>query len=269
MQNLETLQARYDVLESLIDTAEQNRNDLYTSQRQRLAKVLQKFFTPEEGDTIKYSYSSIRVFSTGSDDAFINIYVNDSWNDDEEKEYTGLFVNNYSFRTEEMSEWVIERFEKQAHYARLAVDFQDDILAEMNQVVGESNKLLVPVYDDLRDLKRERKEVTEQIDAIRKQARLKALMSEEGLKIEGVEKEKWNGETYREFPYFQVKFDWTLRDIVGLRIDKVSPSGKSADITVKVLSWNQKEHQVVPTDKKIERVRMDKIDEFLRFNQLA
>jgi uncharacterized coiled-coil protein SlyX len=269
MQNLETLQARYDVLESLIDTAEQNRNDLYTSQRQRLAKVLEKFFTPEEGDTVKVSYASVEIASANSNDSFMTIYVNDSWNDNDEKEYTNLVISNYSFRTEEMAEWVVERFEKQAHYTRIAVDFQDDILAEMNQEVGESNEILDNIYSNLNEMIRERKEVTEQIDAIRKEARLKALMSEEGLEINGVEKEKVSGETYRVFPYFQVKFDWTLRDIRGLRIDRVSASGKSADITVKLNTWDHIKQKVVITDKKIEGVRMDKIDQFLRFNQLA
>ena len=268
MQNLETLQARYDVLESLIDTAEQNRNDIYTAQRQRLAKVLEKFFTPEEGDTVKISHSSVQVFSGNSNDPFISMYVDDSWNDQDEKEYTKLYVSNYSFRTDEMADWVIERFEKQAHYARLAVDFQDDIVAEMNQVVGESNEILTPVYDDLRDMKRERREVSEQIGAIRKEARMKALMSEEGLELEGFERERF-GETYREFPDLQVKFDWTLRSIRGLRIDRVSASGKSADITVKVKRWDYSKQDEVITDEKIERVRMDKIEEFLRYNQLA
>ena len=269
MQNLDTLLSRYDFLESLIQTAEQNRNGIYVSQRQRLAKVLEKFFTPEEGDTIKYSHSSIQVFPTGSNDSFINIYVNDSWNDDEKKEYTDLYVSNYSFRTEEMSEWVIERFEKQAHYARIAVDFQDDIVAEMNQVLSENRELLLNIYSNLSEIKKEKKQITEQIDAIRKEARMKALMSEQGLEIEGVEKEKWNGETYREFPDLQVKFDWILRSIRGLRIDKVSASGKSADITVKMKRWDYIKQAEVLTDEKIERVRMDKIDQFLRFNQLA
>ena len=269
MQNLETLQARYDVLESLIDTAEQNRNDIYTAQRQRLAKVLETFFTPEEGDTIKYSHSSVQVFSGDSNDSFITIYVNDSWTEDDEKEYTGLYVSNYSFRTDDMAEWIVERFEKQAHYARLAVDFQDDILGEMNQVVGEFNRLLVPVYDDLRDMKRERREVSEQIDAIRKEARMKALMSEEGLEIKAIEKERWNGETYEVFPDLQVKFDWILRSIRGLRIDRVSASGKSADITVKVKRWDYNKQEEVIAAEKIERVRMDNIDSFLRYNNLA
>ena len=268
MTNLDTLQARQEVLDSLIDTAEQNRKGIYETQRQRLAKVLEKFFTPEEGDTVKVSHSSVQVFSGDSNDSFITIYVDDSWNDQDEKEYTKLYVSNYSFRTDEMAEWIIERFEKQAHYARLAVDFQDDILAEMNQVVEESNKLLVPVYGQLRDMKRERREVSEQISAIRKEARMKALMSEAGLELEGVERERW-GETYREFPDLQVKFDWTLRSIRGLRIDRVSASGKSADITVKVKRWDYKKQEEVIAEEKIERVRMDNIDSFLRYNQLA
>jgi hypothetical protein len=198
----------------------------------------------------------------------MTIYVNDNWNENDEKEYTNLLISNYSFRTEEMADWVVERFGKQAHYASLAVDFQDDILAEMNQVVGESNEILTPVYDDLRDMKRERREVSEQISAIKKEARMKALMSEEGLELEGFERERF-GETYREFPDLQVKFDWTLRSIRGLRIDRVSASGKSADITVKLKRWDYNKQEEVITDEKIERVRMDNIDQFLRNNQLA
>jgi len=268
MQNLDTLQARYDVLESLIQTAEHNRKDIYETQRQRLAKVLEKFFTPEEGDTVEISHSSVNVCTGDSNDSFMNIYVEDSWNENDEKEYTNLYVTNYSFRTGEMAEWIVERFEKQAHYARIAVDFQDDILAEMNQVVEEFNNLLNNIYTNLSEIKRERKEVTEEIDAIRKEARMKALMSEEGLEIEGVERERW-GDTYREFPDLQVKFDWTLRSIRGLRIDRVSASGKSADITVKTKRWDYTKQEEVIAEEKVERVRMDNIDQFLRYNQLA
>lgn len=268
MVKLDTLQARYDVLESLIETAEQNRNEIYTEERQRLAKVLEKFFTPQEGDTIKFGHTSVQVYSGDVNDPFITMYVDDSWNDQDEKEFTKLYVNNYSFRTDEMAEWIVERFEKQAHYARIAVDFQDDILAEMNQVLADNKELLLSVYSDLGQMKRERREVAEEIAAIKKEARMKALMSEEGLEIEGVERERW-GETYREFPDLQVKFDWVLRSIRGLRIDRVTASGKSADITVKVKRWDFNEQKEVITDEKIERVRMDNIDEFLRYNQLA
>ena len=268
MVKLDTLQARYDVLESLIDTAEQKRNDIYTVERQRLAKVLEKFFTPEEGDTVRVSHASVEVTDSNSGETLMNIYVNDSWNEDDDKEYTGLYISNYSFRTEEMAEWIVKRFEKQAHYARIAIDFQDDIIAEMNQVLADNKELLLSVYSDLSKMKRERKEVTEEINAIRKETRLKALMSEEGLEIEGVERERW-GETYREFPDLQVRFDWILRSIRGLRIDRVSSSGKSADITVKVKRWDYKKQEEVIADEKIERVRMDNIDQFLRNNQLA
>ena len=168
MQNLDTLLSRYDELESLIQTAEQNRKDIYSAQRQRQAKVLEKFFTPEEGDTVKVSYASVEIASANSNDSFMTIYVNDSWNDNDEKEYTNLVISNYSFRSEEMAEWVVERFEKQAHYTRIAVDFQDDILAELNQEVGESNEMLYNIYSNLNEMIREKSQITKEIDAIRK-----------------------------------------------------------------------------------------------------
>ena len=99
MQNLDTLLSRYDELESLIQTAEQNRKDIYSAQRQRQAKVLEKFFTPEEGDTIKYGHCSVEISSTNSNDSFMTIYVNDNCNDNDEKEYTGLYVSSFSFRS--------------------------------------------------------------------------------------------------------------------------------------------------------------------------
>ena len=96
---------------------------------------------------------------------------------------------------------------------------------------------------------------------------MKALMSEEGLDLDGFERESF-GKTYRVFPDLQVKFDWTLRSIRGLKIDRVSASGKSADITVKVLRWDYNKQEEILTDEKIERVRMDNIERFLRYNNI-
>ena len=120
-----------------------------------------------------------------------------------------------------------------------------------------------------KELRKEATQIQEEIKAIEKEARTKALMSEEGLEIKGVEKTRYNGEsTYIEYPDLQVKFDWTLRSIRGLRIDRVSTSGKSADITVKVKRWDYNKQEEVVADEKIERVRMDNIDTFFRRNNI-
>ena len=273
MTKLEKLNARLGELSTLLDAIDAARGKLYDQERMDLANVLEKFFTPEEGDAVDCSHQSVNIRKKGADkyDHFLTIYVDDSWNEDDTKSYNKLYISNSSFRTDEISEWVIERFEKQAHYSRIAVDFQDDILAEMNQITSDFNALYTELAKPAKALRKEAREIREEINAIEKEARLKALMSEEGLEIKGIERERW-GSTYTEYPDLEVKWDWTVRNVRGLRIDRTSASGKSADITVKVKrdQWSDDGSVLrdVIVDQQIERVRMDKIESFLRFNQI-
>lgn len=272
MTQLETLNARYEKLQRLISAIEGARKRILTSEREELQKVLEKYFIAEDGDVVKCSHSGVRVLKEGANDydSFIQINVNDAWDEDDRLEYTGFYINNYSFRTSEIAQWVVDIFQKQAHYTLIALDFQDDIIAEMNLITKEANRRLQEIGSPNREFKKECKEILEQIQAIEKEARFKALMTEEGLEIRGVEKTRYYGEsTYIEYPDLQVRFDWTLRGIRGLRIDKVSASGKSADITVKVKRWDPISKEEVLTDEKIERVRMDNIESFLRYNSIS
>lgn len=274
MSKLEKLNARLGKLNTLLDAIDASRSKLYDQERMDLANVLEKFFTPEGDDVVECSHSSVNIRVKGADsfsNYFLTIYADDSWDENDTKTYTKLYVSNSSFRTDEMSEWIVERFEKQAHYTRIAVDFQDDILAEMNQITQHFNALYTEIAKPAKELRKEAREIREEINAIEKEARLKALMSEEGLEIKGIERERW-GDTYIEYPDLEVKWDWTVRNVRGLRIDRTSASGKSADITVKVKrdQWSDDGTVLrdVIVDQKIERVRMDKIESFLRFNQI-
>ena len=274
MSKLQKLNARLDELTTLLDAIDAARSKVRDQERVDLSNVLQKYFTAEEGDLVECGYTSVNIRKKGSDkyDNFLTFYVDDSWNDDDSKTYTKLYVSNSSFRTDEMSEWIVERFEKQAHYTRIAVDFQDDILAEMNRIAEDVDALLMEISKPAKELRKEYRKVFEEIQAIQKAARLEALMSEEGLEVPGTERERF-GETYREFPDLQVKWDWTIRSVRGLRIDRMSASGKSADITVKVKRgrWVNEDRDYVEqiVDEKIERVRMDNIDSFLRSNNIS
>jgi hypothetical protein len=268
MQNLDTLQARYDVLESLIKGYEEKLDDTFKASRQQQAKVLEKYFTPIGGDTIRYSHDSIQVSTKNSDYSFIDIYLNGEWNKEDEKEYTGLYISNYSFRTDEIAEWVVERFEKQAYYSRVALDSQNDILAELNELAKEYAQMADEIATPLRKIRRERREVTEQIDAIRREIQLEKLMSEEGIEIEGVERERF-GDTFIEYPSLEAKVDWTLHDIRNIKINRVTSSGKSADITVKVRRWDYRTQDYVIRAEEISRVRMANINKFLRYNNIA
>ena len=277
MTKLQKLNARLEELNTLTSAIDAARSKVYDQERMDLANVLEKFFTAEEGDVVECSHGSVNVRRRGDDkfNNFLTVYVDDSWNDNDTKSYTKLYISNSSFRTDGVGEWIVERFEKQAHYSRIAVDFQDDILAEMNQITAATNKLMVEISKPAKALRKEAREIQEEIQAIEKQARLEALMSEEGLEIKGAEKKRWSdsNETYFEFPDLEVKWDYTLRSIRGLRIDRMSASGKSADITVKVKrgEWIPSSDEWIEkiVDQKVDRVRMDKIESFLRYNLIS
>ena len=273
MTKLEKLQTRLGQLNTLLDAIDAAAAKVYEQERMDLANVLEKFFTPEEGDKVDCSYSSVNIRKKGANkyDHFLTIYVDDSWNENDTKTHIKLYISNTSFRTDEISEWVVERFEKQAHYTRIAVDFQDDILAEMNQVTDAANQLVVEISKPRKELRKEATQIQTEIKAIEKEARLKALMSEQGLEIKGIERERY-GRSFVEFPDLEVKWDWTIRNVRGLRIDRTSASGKSADITVKIRreEWIPSSNEWIEKiiEQKVERVKMDKIESFLLFNQI-
>lgn len=276
MSKLEKLNNRYSQLKDLLDTIDAATRKIDADTRAKQQEVLERYFTAEEGDTVECSYTTVSIRRADSDKyaSFLDIYVDYEWNDTG-REFTNLYISNSSFRTNEISEWTADRFASQAHYTRLAVDFQDDILAELNQIAQEARELIKDVNTPARELRKESSEVSKEIQAIEKEARQKALMSEEGLTIEGKQVESYwkKGEFNTVYPDLQVKFDWTLRSIRGLRIDRLSASGKSADITVKVKRdrWTEDgsvlREQII--EEKVERVRMENIDSFLRSNNIT
>lgn len=277
MTHLEKLNARYEEIQDLLQINSTAGDEIHDAGREKQQAVLEKYFTAEEGDIVECSYSSISVRRASSPDrwsSFLDMYVEDQWNSDG-RVYTNFYISNSSFRTSEIEEWVAERFASQAHYSRIAIDFKDDILAELNQIVAETRKMYKEVHATTGELKEESKKLREEIESIERQARVEALSSKEGLVIKGREVESYwkKGEFRTEFPDLKVKFDCTIRSVRGLRIDKMSASGKSADITVMVKrdQWTQDgsvlRDQIV--EEQIERVRMENIEAFLRQNSIA
>jgi hypothetical protein len=272
MTNLEQLTARRDQIEKLVDAIDGALQKIYDKEKEQLADVLARYFTPEKGDEIEFSHSSVNVRRKGQDryNSFLDLYLNDEWTENG-RVFTGFYISNSSFRTNSVSDWAADRFTSQAYYTRLVVDFQDDILAEMNQICEVSREMMREVGKPKKELEKEARNIREVIKIIEKEARLKALMSEEGLEVKGVEKKRhWNDTTYIEYPDFQVKFDWTIHSVRGIKVDKVSASGKSADIIVKVKrdQYSQDGSVVrdVLIDQEVKRVRMENIDRFLNYN---
>lgn len=174
MYILQALQTRYDdVLKSINNVVVETR-ELYEQERAINQATLEKFFTPQEDDEIRFSHSNLQVFTKKSlrsmftSYPFITINVQDSYDGMGEKTWTNLYVDTDGYESVGVDESVAERFEKQAYYTLMAIDFEDDIIAEFNQTrdkTKESSRLInLPVGK----LSREAENLREEIDTLRK-----------------------------------------------------------------------------------------------------
>ena len=270
MTNLElqNLEASLDKVNKSITELENQREKIYADARERMKEVLKEFITPYGDDELRISSNRIEVLPKGSNWELASIYVKDDWKADG-TEYTDMYMTVGSFRTETMEEWVVERFQKLTYYAQAIVDFKDDILARFNQIEEDKSKAYDAYNPEMRELRKEARELNEIISDEKERRKIEKL-SKEGVEFKGRKREGWNGETYIEYPDFQAKFDGRWHGVRGIQILRTSASGKSADvrITIKGTKYNVGgEITKELMSKDVMRVRMENVLKFVNYNE--
>ena len=270
MTNLElqNLENRLDKVNQSITELEKQGDKIYAEARERMKAVLKEFITPYGDDELSISNRRIEVYPKGSNWELVSIYVKDNW-DSDGIEYTDMYMNVGSFRTETMEEWVVERFQKLTYYAQAIVDFKDDILARFNQIEDEKSERYSAINPQMRELRKQGRELNETISDEKDRRKLE-MLSNEGVEFKGRKREGWNGETYIEYPDFQAKFDERWHGVRGIKILRTSASGKSADvrITIKGTKYNVGgEITKELMSKDVMRVRMENVLKFVNHNE--
>ena len=267
LQNLET---RLDKVNKSITELEKQGDRIYADARERMKAVLKEFITPYGDDELRISDRRIEVYPKGSSNGWelASIYVKDDWKADG-TDYTDMYISVGSFRTETMEEWVVERFQKLTYYSQAVVDFKDDILARFNQIQEDKSKAYDAYTPEMRELRKQAKELNETISDEKERRKIEKL-SNEGVEFKGRKREGWNGETYIEYPDFQAKFDERWHGVRGIKILRTSASGKSADvrITIKGTKYNvggEITKEMMSHD--VMRVRMENILKFVNYNE--
>ena len=265
LQNLET---RLDKVNKSITELEKQRDRIYAQTNERMKAVLKEFITPHGDDELRIASRRIEVYPKGSNWELTSIYVKDNWNS-KGTDYTDMYMSVGSFRTETMEEWVVERFQKLTYYAQAIVDFKDDILARFNQIEEDKSKAYDAYNPEMRELRKEARELNEIISDEKERRKIEKL-SKEGVEFKGRKREGWNGETYIEYPDFQAKFDERWHGVRGIQILRTSASGKSADvrITIKGTKYNVGgEITKELMSKDVMRVRMENVLKFVNYNE--
>jgi len=269
MTNLElqNLENSLDQVNQSITELEKQNSTLYTRANESKKKVLESFINGYGDDDVRFSANRIDIYPSTGNWELATIYVKDNWGADG-TEYTDMYMSVGSFRTETMEEWVVERFQKLTYYAQAIVDFKDDILPRFNQIEEDKSKAYDAYTPEMRELRKQAKEINETISNEKERRKLEKL-SNEGVEFKGRKREGWNGETYIQYPNFQAKVNERWNGIKSIKILKTSASGKSADVevTYKGTKYNADGTQETAwVSHNVNRVRMENILEFVNYN---
>jgi len=161
----------------------------------------------------------------------------------------GLGSSSYS---EHYDKDTMNRFVFNGRLAQLIIDFQDDILGAINKIYDKTRAEFDKLNNELSGLRRDIDKVVQD----RKNFKTDTLIRD--LK-EGVEF------TSKDLPYLQIRYDFGYGGIKKMKIDKMSYSGKSCDLTIErvLRRWDEKNDEMVEYlhTYKEDRVRVSNIED--------
>ena len=181
-----------------------------------------------------------------------------SWRDDDiETIETGFYSTN------ENSFFELERMVLIGSVGRILLDYSDDIIANWNCVVEKYKDLLSNARKKVWDKEKEIGKLDTEIANIKKAAEEKALF---GKGIKFVKPEK-----YYDRISLHARWDWTIHGIKEVKVTRVTASGKSYDLALKVnrQRWNEKtaDYEDYIDGLEVKRVKVDNVWNMISMNK--
>src|SRR5210317_254264 len=262
MTRVEILKIRLNQFSNDLEKIENRRKALWYRRKQELSRVVAKYFYVsddkyfvETDDTRAYLCDTAK----GRHWELITFSIKEKWSREQQRDRgEGVTITSNGFRYETLSQDILDKTQARFEFMQCAVDHQDDILAEWNSVSDKYDKLIETFYPKERELRRAYDNQAKDIKLLEDEAMLAKLTSD------GVEFSK---DKRGNLPELEVKWDWTLRNVAGLKVTRTTPSGKSADliVTQKFRDWNTDGIEV--KEQFVEKVRMDKVKRLLWNNE--
>ena len=262
MTRVEILKIRLNQFSNDLEKIENRRKALWYRRKQELSRVLAKYFhVSDDKFSIETDDTRAYLVETGKGRHWelITFTVEEKWSREEDKDRgESVRISSNGFRYENLSQDILDETQARFEFMQCAVDHQDDILAEWNSVSDKYDKLIETFYPKERELRKAYHSQAKYIRELEDEAMIAKLTSD------GVEFTK---DKRGNLPELKVKWDWTLRNVAGLKVTRTSSSGKSADIVItqKFRNWNSDGVEV--TEQFVEKVRMDKVRTLLWDNE--
>jgi len=262
MTNIEILEKRAEELYNQKYRLEDRLNKLYDRKKQQKKIVLDKYLTsdiPEGYDIFILTGERVELRKKGSTNSIVTAYFYDCWEEDG-RMIEKIELSLYSFRAEVSGNWISEYFEAISKFAITVEDVNDDLIAELNRIESRYYKFEQSFRPYFKDINKSISDQNKDIKILEKKKLMEELFDEDGISLTPEKDDNW-------LPRFEVKWDWEISNVAGLRAVKKSASGKSVDLEIKTRfrDWNSNDWKIETL--KAERVRFDKVELFLNRNK--
>lgn len=260
MTRTEILKIRLDELDKEKTNLDIRVRNLYIRRQKELINVLRDWFIPFniEDQNVTFNFTEYRVEvlrkQKESNNAIFWFKLREEW--DGKTTFTGFELNKYVGGAI-ISEDAVTEMILAAKWSQFVLDYQDDIVAELNMVQERYDKFIEILRGKESELRKAINQQQSDIDELNRENILTKLVTE-GIELD-TNKRK-NKDSY--LPSIQLKHDWTMHRVQAIKVLRMTSSKKSADIELKKRDWNGDIHVI-----KAERVRMDNVIGFVRYNE--
>lgn len=242
----------------------QKRQKITLDKRVDLTEAMEYFFPEILNDSTHLEVSDNYVYFkrkhedyTYPKDVLTLCLKGKSWRDEEIDRIETSF-----YSTTDDSKFELERMILLGNVAKILLDYSDDIIANWNCVVKKYKDILSDAHKKVWSKEKEITTLENEIAQIKKAAREKDLFNN------GVEFKK--GDYYDRIS-LDVRWDYRIYGIKGVKVTRVTPSGKSYDLDLKInrRRWNEKTelYEDFIEDRKVKSVRADNVWSMINMNR--
>lgn len=217
MTRVQILEDKKTILTAQLGALDTKRDQIYAKEQQAISDALLLFFSEFHEDVeVTVTRGSIYFKMDHPDYSYkkelFNLYLREDWRA-EGTVYTGVDLSYYTTQTKGMDSWELRRLRMLGNLAEIVVYHQQEMVKVANEATASFREEYVAVYDVMKVVKEELKEVTGKILELKRENIREDLMGE--------------GVTFKKDAHIQLKFNYTVR-VKSIKLIDVSKSGKKA-----------------------------------------
>ena len=260
MNRMKSLVKKLDELNNENTNLDIRLENLTKRKKNECKLILEKYFGRSYGD-YNCDINSERVSVKYKDMRYsiVDLYFYTSWKGDN-MSYDKIELSMPSFRPDNVEVWVVDRFQMLTSITSIVVTNEKYIINDLNSVLMKYDKLRDTFRIDMKYLREAIKKQESDISILKKESMIEKLFDENGISLA-------TNENDNTLPSLQLKWDWNMNSVSGIKATKMSASGKSVDLEVRTRfrDYNSNEFQFKTTE--VEKVRFDNVESFLRRNE--